>query len=354
MGNILIDIGHPADVHHFRVVAQRWEAAGHRTLFTVLDREVIVHLVKHYGLNYKLTYKRQPGRWRLLHELPVRIGSTWQAARQFKADLFMSFGSPTCAIPAWLMGKPYVGMTDTEHATEQHALFKPFSTLILTPDVFGRDMGPNQIRYRGYHELMYLHPTVFTPDPREIESLGLRPDEPYFVLRFVSWGATHDIGQHGFSGAEKRELVRALAQRGRVLLSVEDGIIEPEFAPYVTTFPPENVHHLLAFASLYIGEGGTMASEAAVLGTPSIYMNTLRMGYIDDEQAHGLLFMPENGREALAQALELLDVPDLKATFQERRARLLAKKTDTVDWLENLAYRLLENPHYRPESAPRA
>ncbi len=37
---------------------------------------------------------------------------------------------------------------------------------------------------------------------------------------------------------------------------------------------------LLAYATLFIGEGATMASECAVLGTPAIYVNSLQLGYL--------------------------------------------------------------------------
>jgi predicted glycosyltransferase len=348
MAHILIDVGHPAHVHLFRGAARRWMEAGHEVLFTALDREMIIYLLKLYDLPYRVTYKRRKGKLKLLLELAARTLITWKIARQFKADLFISIGSPTVGLPAKLLGKPYLALTDTEHATEQHALFKPFATLVATPDVFTYDMGPKQVRYAGYHELAYLHPDEFTPDPRELESLGLKPSDRYFVVRFVAWGATHDIGEHGFTGNDKRELLRELSRQGRVLLSVESGEIDPEFAPLVTTFPPEKVHHLLAFATLYIGEGGTMASEAAVLGTPSIFVNTLTMGYVLEERDYGLLFLFTEGQEVLAKVRELLAMPDLKTVWSERRARLLAKKIDPTPWLVDLGNHLLENPHYHP------
>jgi predicted glycosyltransferase len=302
-----------------------------------------------YQLPYRVTYKRRKGTLAKAIELVFRTLSTYRIARAYKADLFISFGSPTVGVPAKLMGKPFIALTDTEHATEQHALFKPFATVIATPDVFTRDLGPKQIRYAGFHELAYLHPDEFTPDPRELDSLGLKPDERFFVVRFVAWQATHDVGEHGFSADDKRALLRELSKHGRVLLSVEDDDIDPEFRPLVTTFPPEKVHHLLAFATLYIGEGGTMLTEAALLGTPAIFVSTLRAGNWDHlRDQYGLLYFFDTGREGLAKALELLAMPDLKAVWAERRAKLLANKINPTPWLVDLGNRLLENPHYTP------
>ena len=55
---------------------------------------------------------------------------------------------------------------------------------------------------------------------------------------------------------------------------------------------PDNMHDILANASLYIGEGATMASESALLGTPSIYISSLAgtMGCLKElEQKYGAL-----------------------------------------------------------------
>lgn len=352
MANILIDVGHQADPHIFRSAARIWQEQGHHILFTALDRDIILDLVKANGFPYRITYKRRKGRFALPVELVLRTLSTWRIARQFRADLLLSFGNPTVAFPAWLLRKPYIGLTDTEHAQEQHALFKPFATIIATPDVFTGDLGPNQVRYRGYHELAYLHPDEFTPDPAHLEPLGLKPGDPFFIVRFVAWRATHDIGQHGFSLEDKRALLRELSEHGRVFLSVEEAV-DPEFAAYVTKFHPAIIHHLLAYATLYVGEGASMASEAAVLGTPSVYVNSLIMGYILDLQDnYGLLHWYTDGAAALTKVRELLAVPDLKAVYRERRAKLLGEKINLTPWLVDLGNRLIENPRYRPDNLP--
>jgi predicted glycosyltransferase len=350
MSNILIDVSHPAHVHLFRNAAYRWRAQGHNILFSALDREMILYLLDLYDLPYRVVYKRRSGKPALILELLLRSFPTLYIARQFKTDLFVSGGNPTVGFPAWLMRKPYLALTDTEHSVLQRRLYKPFATLIATPDVFSLDLGEKQVRYAGFHELAYLHPDEFTPDAHELEALGLTPSDTYFVVRFVAWGASHDIGEHGFSADDKREVLRELSQHGRVLLSVESGEIDPEFYSLATTFPPEKIHHLLAFASLYIGEGGTMLTEAALLGTPALFVSTLRAGNWDHlRDNYGLLYFFNTGREALAKAREILAMPNLKLEWKDRRARLLADKINPTPWLVELGNRLLENANYKVE-----
>ena len=53
--------------------------------------------------------------------------------------------------------------------------------------------------YAGYHELAYLHPNRFRPDPAALDAFGVSPDEPYSIVRFVSWQAVHDRRERGLS-----------------------------------------------------------------------------------------------------------------------------------------------------------
>ncbi|MBN2469942.1 MAG: hypothetical protein JXN59_04380, partial [Anaerolineae bacterium] len=193
-----------------------------------------------------------------------------------------------------------------------------------------------------------LHPDEFTPDAAVLNELGLG-DQPYFIVRFVSWGATHDVGEHGFTLNGKYELIKALSQHGRVLLSVE-GEMPPEIRPFATPFPPEKIHDLLAFATMYVGEGGTMLTEAALLGTPAILVSSLRAGNWDDLGGnYDLLYVYSNEQEALVKVQELLAMPELKATWQKRRARLLQDKINPTPWLVNLGNRLIEGKPVLPD-----
>jgi hypothetical protein len=198
-------------------------------------------------------------------------------------------------------------------------------------------LGKKQIRYNGYHELAYLHPNYFTPDPAVLEELGLEEGNPFIILRFVSWGASHDIGHHGIQN--KIEFVKELEKYGRVLITSE-GDMGPEFEKYKIKVSPEKLHDLLYYATLYIGEGATTASECAILGTHAIYVNTLRLGYTDEqEEKYGLVYNFSNPntceKDALNKATELLENEDLWKDGKEKREKLLSDKIDVTEFMVN-------------------
>ncbi len=48
------------------------------------------------------------------------------------------------------------------------------------------------------------------------------------------------------------------------------------------SIPPHRIHHLMAFADLYVGESATMAAESAILGTHAVFVSSSRRGYTDE------------------------------------------------------------------------
>ncbi len=211
----------------------------------------------------------------------------------------------------------------------------PFADVICTPSCFKKDLGKKQIRYNGYHELAYLHPDYFKPDPSVLDELGLKKDDKFVIVRFVAWQASHDIGHCGFNMEAKRKLVKELGKYARVFITSESPLPE-EFKKYGIKIPPERIHDLLYYATMYIGEGATMATEAAILGTPSIYVSSFwdSMGNFNElEEQYGLIYNFKEPEPAIQKVIELLQQQDLKQEWAKKRERLLKDKIDVTQFM---------------------
>ncbi len=330
--HILIDINHPGQVHLFKHAAWQWEAHGHQVLMVARGKDVTMALLQAYELRYVTGTTRQPGLVNLALELLRKTALVVKISRRFKPDVFLSVGSPAAAWASTLMRVPHIVFEDTEHSVEQYILYAPFTDVICTPSCFTKDLGRKQRRYNGYHELAYLHPNWFTPKPKVLHEIGLTEKDAYFIVRFVSWGATHDVGCHGFSDSGKRRLITELEKLGRVIITSETPL-PPDFQPYQMSISPTKIHDLLAYSSLYIGEGATMASEAALLGIPSIYVNPLTAGSLEEEERYGLLYRIPDENEAIKRAIALMNTAGVRADWQRKRQRLLQDKIDVTAWM---------------------
>jgi uncharacterized protein len=330
---ILIDLGHPAQIHYFKNFMRIMRKKGHEFEIVARDKEVLHTLLINYDIKYT---SRGRGKKSLLGKFFYMFYADYiifKVAKRFKPDLFLSFGSTYAAHVSRLCRKPHIAIDDTEHAIFELMMYPPFSNVILNPSVYWKKYSPKQLFFESYMELFYLNPKYFTPDISIINSYGLSIDEKYFIFRFVSWNASHDIGQKGLSNESKIRLVRTLERYGRVLISSE-GSLPDALKSNQIKIKPDHLHHFLAFATLYIGEGSTTASECAVLGTPNIYVNSLVVSNCkEQEEKYGLSNHRTNEHEVIEKAIEIISNENIRNEYQARRQRMLGDKIDGTAFL---------------------
>jgi predicted glycosyltransferase len=336
---VLVDMGHPADVHFYKYTIWRLQDRGHEVLISARDKDVTLALLDHYSFLYRTLSASGSGLWGLFREFLQREWALLRLIREFTPDIVTDVGGTFIVPVCRLLGKPSVVFTDTEHVKIDRYLTYPRAGVVCTPQCFKLDFGRHHVRYAGYQELAYLHPDYFRPDPAVLDELGVSAGEPFIVLRFVAWKAGHDLGQHGFSLSLKREAVKTLSRYGKVFITSE-AELPAEFEPFRITVPPHRMHDILAYARLYIGEGATMASEAALLGTPSVYVNTLSVGYLEEMQRqYELAFCYSDAGQGIGKAVELLTKRDLRAEWQAKRTKLLQEKGDVTAFMVELIER---------------
>jgi uncharacterized protein len=332
---ILVDIGHPAHVHYFRNAINILKEKGHEFLITTRDKEVTLDLLKQYGFDYVCTGKNKAGSLRKLLTMFRNDRVIYREAKKFKPDIFFSFFSPFAAQVGWAMKKPVIGFTDSEFAKLSIKLTRPFTNYIFTPSCFQTPFGEKHFRFNGYMESFYLQPSYFTPDPSVLNILGVEKDEPFYVMRFVSFNAGHDAGESGMDEQSKINIAEYLSSKGKLFISSESTLPE-KFKAFKLPTSPKQFHDVLAFASLYVGEGVTTASECAQLGTPSILINTLRPGYIIEQEKLQLTYAFNKAADAFPVIKKLVETENVKDAFIKRRDEMLQTHIDCTNFLVEL------------------
>jgi predicted glycosyltransferase len=331
---VLIDILHPAHVHFFRNFYSEMEGRGHSVCITARDKDRSVELLRAFDLPYQQISEQKSGVG-LAIEMAQRTPRLMNVMRSFRPDVMTGIMGPSIALAGVLRlpRVPSVVFYDTEFAVQTNRIVYPLAYSVCTPDCYQGRVPGRHHTYAGYHELAYLHPNRFRPDPAVLSEFGVNPGEAYSIVRFVSWQAVHDRKERGLTVKQKRHLVEVLQRRGRVLVSSE-GPLPPELANLAVRGPVEKVHHLLAHARLVVGESATMSSEAAVLGVPAVFIATTGRGYTDDEERrYGLVrhFTEDQYDMALSAIEDILAAPS--AAWAGARQRLLDEKIDVTGWM---------------------
>jgi predicted glycosyltransferase len=332
---ILVDMGHPTDVNLFKNVIWELERRGHIVKITARDKENTAAILDAYRFKYE-PVKHYKG---LMNKaIGVLKNDIWlyRISKQFKPDIFVSAGSPYAAQVSKIIGRPHIAFPDTERANLAIRLMLPFTDMVCTPSFFKRNLGSKQVIFDSFFELAYLHPNYFKPDPAILDEIGIKSDEKFILMRFSSLDSHHDIGVRGFDFKSDKEMygfIKKVETLGRICLTSEIKL-NSELEKYRVVVPIKEFHSFVSFATLYIGEGAKTASEAAILGIPSIYVSTSRRGYLDELQhRYGLAYTYSNREEAIQMAVKILEYENVKTEWQRKRKKLLDENIDVVKFM---------------------
>lgn len=334
---ILIDIKHPAHVHFFSNFIRTMREKGHKILVTARDKEMTLYLLERYGIVYEKISAIGSNKLALPFELIVRNFRFLRIATRFKPDILIELMGVTAAPIARIIGKPCLVFYDTENAKLTNSIAYILSTKFITPESYRKDLGRKNMRYKGYHELAYLHPSYFTPDRKVLKKLDLTGGQRFTVLRFVSWNASHDLMHKGISLETKKKAVDEFLKYGKVFITSEKEL-PPELEKYRPKLRPEDIHSLLYYSTLLYGESATMASEAAVLGTYAIYLDDEGRGYTDEEEKrYNLIFnfseSEEDQKRSIDKGIAILKSKNPKEEAQKNRKKLLNEKCDVTKFM---------------------
>jgi predicted glycosyltransferase len=282
------DIIHPAHVHFFANTIRKLVDRGDSVKIFSRKKELVCELLDYYGFEHKILSSAMSGIAGLFLEMILHQGRLLKEIIHEKPSVIAALGGPLCTHVSRLRKCPVAIFTDTHIAFMQNLLTFPFADRIFVPQCYpGPFYGFEQkfTKYPGYHELAYSHPNYFTPNIQIKEKLGLQPDEAFFVVRFTAWKSSHDFATSGLNPDQKQLIIHELLKYGKVFISSENPLTG-NLEKYIYPLPGYTMHDALAFASMVVGESATMVSEAAVLGTPGIFISPVSRCYTDDQEVN--------------------------------------------------------------------
>lgn len=389
---------------------------GHKVLIVIKSKDILETLLQNAGLPYVNInqHAHRGSKLGILWDMLVREWRIIGLCRKHNIDL-LTGSTPEVAHVSWLLRKfgLVIGEDDAAVVPMFSKIAGRFVRCLVTPSTCDNGiMEAASAKYPGYQELAYLHPNHFTPDPKIVEAYGIDTSKPYFVMRFASLNAHHDSGIKGINTEIAQRLIDILENSGSACslsdqlvpfssacsLSTSSGNklvpqpptdpsqlvplstnsptnnstsgnkpriyitserpLEPQFEKYRIKINPLDMHHVMAFASLYIGDSQTMAAEAGVLGVPFVRFNDFvgRIGYLREledtyELGYGIhasvlpadspirrndgSVQPSGVEELYKRVETLVSMPsaERKATFAARREKMLSDKIDCAKFL---------------------
>ena len=241
----------------------------HEIIITCRPLANTIDLLDLHGFNYAVVGKHYGGKLTSkLFGYPIRVWQLVRYLRKLKPDIAISQSSFHSPIAAWFLGIPSIYMNDNEHAMGNIPSFL-FARKILIPEFLDRRKVHKQwakdskiIQYPGVKEAIYLWNATIVKSNTSDKIVYIRP-EP--------WIAQYYKGSRNFLD----ELLLYLKDKVNVVLLPRGNdqakhYEDSKFEGVAVQTKALNLEEIAGDCKLFIGAGGTMTREMAVLGIPTI------------------------------------------------------------------------------------
>lgn len=302
----IFELNHPKHYYQFKYIIDILEKKGHIVLILARDKDVLLNVLNDEHVQYIVFGDHKDSICGKVFSLFSIFRKYYGIVKDFKPDVIVSKASLYGTLVSRLSKCKSIIFPDSEVVKLTNKIVAPMASMIITPRSFSLDFGAKHRRINGLFEDCYLSPSIKKIDFGYPQRAGLK--KPYAILRFVGWTANHDINKNGFSLEEKNKLVDELSKYLTVYISSEKEL-PPELMPFHLFTPPADIHDVLGNADLYIGDSQTMATEAALLGTPSIRSNSFvgvndMSNFVLLENQYGLLLNIRGFSSVLSRAID--------------------------------------------------
>ncbi len=274
-----------------------------------------------------------------------RILALAPTIRRRRPTVAVSFSSPEAARVAFGLGIPQLAVNDSPHSRKVARLSIPLSTIVCSPWIISKsiwkEFGARKVvTYKALDAAAWLK--RHKRDHKVLENLGLDQDRPIVFLRTEEAFASYLMGKASDHAPVVLPVIRELITSridAQIVVSTRYGmqapVIKKAFGRRVQVLERIiDATSLMAFSSAFIGSGGTMTVEAALLGTPAIScFPGDKPLYITYLERRGLVSTMRSPRRIASTIRDILAKPERFEQLRTRGRRLL-------EWMEDPAIRL--------------
>src|SRR5881296_4666464 len=347
---VWIEILTPKQALFFEPLYRALEGRGHETLITTRvyrEAEQTLGLKK---LRFSVVGSHGGGTaFGKLIASAERITKLANLIQRWKPGVAVSFSSVEASRVAFGLGIPHVAANDSPHSWMVARLTIPLTTFLCCPWIIGRSVwrefgGPLRrvILYRALDPAAWLK--RHRPNHNVLSQLKLKKDRPIVVFRTEEAFASYLMGKASDREPVVGPIIDWLLRRGldcQVVVSTRYGmqapVIRKRFGEKVTVVDRiVDATSLLSYSSAFVGSGGTMTVEAALLGIPAISCfpgpKPLYIRYLERKRLVKTIKSPS---KITKEVLEILR-NDKRREDQKRRGKKL------LAWMEDPTEKLLD------------
>jgi predicted glycosyltransferase len=273
---IWFDLSNSPHINLFARLIRDLETCGHDVVITCRPLANTIDLLDLHGLRYGVVGVHYGGDFKMkVLGYPIRVWQLCQYLKDKRIDVAVSQSSFHSPVVARLLGVRSIYMNDNEHAMGNIPAFVCASR-IMVPEFLADEKLRKQlasarkvVHYPGVKEGIYL----WDLDERlaRERSTAARKERPTVYIRPEPWTAQYYKGSRNFLD----EMILGIKDKTRVIVLPRGKAQgahyrEPRFAGIEVVDTALDIAQIAPDCDLFVGAGGTMTREMAVLGIPTI------------------------------------------------------------------------------------
>jgi hypothetical protein len=319
----------------FRRAAALLRNSGHDVLCTSRQYREAVELAKIKKLVLSVVGSHGGAdRYDKLRQSASRTYELAEVVNRFGPDVAVTFSSPEGARVAFGLGIRHIGFNDSPHAEAVARLTIPLMSRLLCPWVIpysawaGYGIAKKNIaRYRALDPAAWL---------KHDETPEAEHDKKTILLRLEESKASYIADRKLGTAKMIDDFVSELWQSASIvaLCRYQDQIAEVEARYRNRVQVLKDVVDgtaLIKSAQLFVGAGGTMTAEAALLGRPTISIAPLQFYVEKYLLKSGLVERAANSKSLVKLGRKMISDDRYRQAQKKRAARILAGMEDPTD-----------------------
>ena len=199
--------------------------------------------------------------------------------KEFKPDLTVSFCSPEASRVSFGLGIKHIAFSDSQHATAVMKLSLPYVDRLLVPWIIPKSdfknfgiAQKNIIHYKTIDAALIIKRKIISKNQtnsKSVKTILIRPEEEEAAYLSKQSGIVEIIEKISNDFPDEKKLVLTRYKKQ---------------TKYLKAKFPKNVHiiskvvdgkKLILNSDVFVGSGGTMTAESALLGVPTISYNAV-------------------------------------------------------------------------------
>ena len=286
---------------------------NHKILCTSRDYSQVADLARLKHVNLLLIGRHGGfGRKEKLRASTQRIDRLTDVVSRFSPDLVISFCSPEAARVAFGLGIKHVAFSDSPHAEAVMRLTVPFVQKLLIPWIIPKgEFVKYGISKNNIIQYKAIDAAVIAKDKSNIKLINIDKQKKTIVIRPEESAAAYALGKTSISNNIISEFSKEKEKYNVLVLGrykPQTDKIKKEFGDKVKIISRVvDGKSLLSVTDLFIGSGGTMTAEAALMGVPTISYDAIPNHIEKYLVKMGLARRETNPKNMLRAAKKMLD-----------------------------------------------